>query len=522
MASKSNLVNLDAMIKRSDFASTDGDGADYDSVSTISLRDFTPGALMGPSLRKPDFQRETNHWSPEQVVSLLECFVNGDLIPSVILWKSPANVFVIDGGHRLSVLRAWIEDDYGDSTTSQTFFGFEISKSQKLAATRTRALIAERVGTWQDFLDKSTEGTADLSEKKRLNAVVTRGLSIQWVRGDADKAESSFFQINTKGTPLDEVEELLLRSRFKPVAIAARAVIRSGKGHRYWSRFNNSTATKIEAAAKQVHTALFDPELNQPIKTLDLPLAGPKGVRGALQVLIELMLVACRDQLGKPKDVVDMPNDEKGSETIKILTKTLALIRRMTGNEKGSLGLHPAVYFYGPTGRHSSPMFMGTAKLLAKKIINNDKKFFQTFTEVRSSLEDVLIEHKDLMATILQKLISLRRAEKYADLLDKIIEILAKGEKVTDGEIVKLAGLDGKIVTGNADTETVNFSDDSKSKVFIRVALASSVKCPICDGYLDLPKSVSYDHSIRKQDGGKGSSKNLQLTHPYCNQSVKN
>jgi hypothetical protein len=107
MASKSNLVNLDAMIKRSDFASTDGDGADYDSVSTISLRDFTPGALMGPSLRKPDFQRETNHWSPDQVVSLLECFVNG---------------FVIDGGHRLSVLRAWIEDDYGDQTTSQTFF----------------------------------------------------------------------------------------------------------------------------------------------------------------------------------------------------------------------------------------------------------------------------------------------------------------------------------------------------------------------------------------------------------------
>lgn len=510
------------MIKRSDFASTDGDGVDYDSVSTISLRDFTPGALMGPSLRKPDFQRETNHWSPEQVVSLLECFVNGDLIPSVILWKSPASVFVIDGGHRLSVLRAWIEDDYGDGPISQAFFGFEISESQKRAGVRTRSLVAERVGTWQHFVAKSTEGVDNPAEKKRLNTVVTRGLSIQWVRGDADKAESSFFQINTKGTPLDEVEELLLKSRFKPVAIAARAVIRAGKGHRYWSRFDSATAAQIELAAKHVHSALFDPELNTPIKTLDLPLAGPKGVRGALQVLIELMLVASRDQAGKPKTVAEMPDDEDGASTTHVLNKTLMLMRRVTGNDQGSLGLHPAVYFYGPTGRHSSPMFMGTAKLLAKKIVNNDKAFFKKFTDVRASLEALLVEHKDLMATILQKLISQKRADRYADLLDQIIGALANSTSVTDGDIVKMAGLDGKIVTGNAGTETTRFSDDTKSEVFIRVALASAVKCPICKGYLDLPKSVSYDHEKRVEDGGKAAPKNLQLTHPYCNQSVKN
>jgi hypothetical protein len=522
MASKSNLVNLDAMIKRADFASTDDDGADYDSVSTISLRDFTPGALMGPSLRKPDFQRETNHWSPEQVVSLLECFVNGDLIPSVILWKSPSNVFVIDGGHRLSVLRAWIEDDYGDGLISQAFFGFEISDSQRRAAERVRTLISERVGTWEYFAIRAIDGIDDPAEKKRLNTVVTRGLSIQWVRGDADKAEGSFFQINTKGTPLDEVEELLLKSRFKPVSIAARAVIRSGRGHRYWSRFEKSVAIKIEASAKQVHKALFDPELNQPIKTLDLPLAGPKGVRGALQVLIELILVACRDQAGKPKSVVEMPDDINGAATIKVLNRTLTLVRRMTGNEKGSLGLHPAVYFYGPTGRHSSPMFMGTAKLLAKKIVNNDKLFFPKFSAVRSSLEDLLIEHKDLMATILQKISSEKRAEKYAELLEALIESLAGDKKITDLDIVKLAGLDGKIVVGNSEVNGTNFSDDNKSEVFIKAALLTAVKCPICQSYLDTPKSLSYDHKIRVQDGGKKGAKNLQLTHPYCNQSVKN
>ena len=96
MASKANLVNLDAMIKRADFASVEEEESQFETIPNISLRDFTKGGLIGPSLRKPDFQRETNHWTPTQVVSLLECFVNGDLIPSVILWQTPTYFFVID------------------------------------------------------------------------------------------------------------------------------------------------------------------------------------------------------------------------------------------------------------------------------------------------------------------------------------------------------------------------------------------------------------------------------------------
>src|SRR5579885_2850738 len=150
MAAKTRLVNLDAMIPRADFAlEDDKSGASYENIASISVRDLKPDGLIRPILRKPDFQRETNHWSPEQVASLLECFVNGDLIPSVIVWKSPAYLFVIDGGHRLSVIRAWIEDDYGDGLVSRAFFGNSISKLQIKAAEQTRALIAEKIGKWQ-------------------------------------------------------------------------------------------------------------------------------------------------------------------------------------------------------------------------------------------------------------------------------------------------------------------------------------------------------------------------------------
>ncbi|WP_373366665.1 HNH endonuclease [Vibrio parahaemolyticus] len=43
----------------------------------------------------------------------------------------------------------------------------------------------------------------------------------------------------------------------------------------------------------------------------------------------------------------------------------------------------------------------------------------------------------------------------------------------------------------------------------------------MCNGYLDVDKSVSYDHIERVREGGHGMATNIQLTHPYCNQTIK-
>ena len=525
MTSRSRLVNLDAMIPRAHFAlQDDPNPASYENVASISVRDLKPDGLIRPILRKPDFQRETNHWSPEQVASLLECFVNGDLIPSVIVWKSPAFLFVIDGGHRLSVIRAWIEDDYGDGPISSAFFGNAISKVQIKAVQQTRALIASKIGTWQHF--QSTLDNQNLSEQERrkINTAVSRGIHVQWVQGNAEKAEASFFKINTKGTPLDEIEELLLSNRKKPIAIASRAIIRAGMGHRYWSKFPPPLCTEIEELAKRIHGTIFQPEFDTPIKTLELPLGGSTGVRAALQVLVEFMLEANRNQQGEPKELKDQSDDDDGAGTKAALSKTLDLASRMTGNDQGSLGLHPAIYFYGPTGRHLIPMFLGMSTLIARKIINNDKTFFETFSAVRGKLEDLLIRHKELIVTILQKTISRHRITNYADLIDNLVEQLFAdpSKAITDQDLVMLAGLSGKIITGTQTETGERFSGDTKSAVFIKTALTAAIRCPVCPGYLDQTKSVSYDHIKERASGGGGGEENCQLTHPYCNQATKN
>ena len=61
-------------------------------------------------------------------MTFVASFLDNEVIPSLILWKAPAYMFVIDGGHRLSALRAWMEDDYGDKAISLAFYGGEISE----------------------------------------------------------------------------------------------------------------------------------------------------------------------------------------------------------------------------------------------------------------------------------------------------------------------------------------------------------------------------------------------------------
>ena len=132
--------------------------ADHDQASatipTLGVRDLLPGNMFYLSLRKPDFQRETASWSPDKVVDFVRSFLDGDLIPSVIMWRSPESgyVFLIDGAHRLSAPMAWVHDDYGDGERSRKFYENMISKDQEEAAKKTRYLIGKQIGSYKELL----------------------------------------------------------------------------------------------------------------------------------------------------------------------------------------------------------------------------------------------------------------------------------------------------------------------------------------------------------------------------------
>lgn len=523
---------LDAMIRRADFwqkestTSTDN-SASAKAASSITLENLGSESNFLLSLRKPDFQRETNQWSVTQAHAFLQSFVDGDLVPSVILWQSDEGfIFVIDGAHRLSTLRAWIEDDYGDRGESFAFFKGEISEEQKKAAEKMRKTVEKGVGNYKSLHDKlkarrtNPNVEYDATTNKRLKHLGSRQLELQWVTGDADVAESSFFKINTQGTPLDKTEESLLRNRKCAPAIAARSIIRAATGHEYWSKFHEEIRKKIERLASDANKLLFQPEIKSPvIRTLELPLGGSASTLDALSLLMKLLSITDGTQTNRRPKLGDTGDDDDGTMTVATLKNTLKILERISGPDAGSLGLHPAVYFYSDRGKYLPDLFLGMVYLIKGQILNSNSKFFKEFTYSRAKIEEFLISNKQLLTQILQQIRSASRIERAADIFDYLIK---NADEATIDGVANAARLRGQLVDLRERVESKKFSDASKSAIMLRQSLKDAMKCPICQGRLDASKSASYDHVMRKEDGGNGDDSNGQMTHPYCNTGIKN
>lgn len=236
-------VNIDAIIPREDFEVA-GNNSSGNLKHSLSVSDFT-SSFFQPFIRKPDFQRETSEWDVKKICGFLESYINGDLIPSIILWRSSSGLFfVIDGAHRLSALIAWIFDDYGDGEISQKFYGGNIPEDQKQIASETRKQINKRIGSYKEIIESHKQSNPNFEYIQRAKNLGAFSMQVQWVDGDATKAEDSFFKINQQGEPLNKTEIKLLKSRKKGNCIAARAIIRSGKGHKYWANFTADNQKK--------------------------------------------------------------------------------------------------------------------------------------------------------------------------------------------------------------------------------------------------------------------------------------
>lgn len=517
-------VNLDAMIPRADFAATLDDSNSAEKIQSFSIEQLKQDSLLVHRLRKPDFQRETNHWDPAQILVFLKSYLDNELVPSVILWQSPSHVFVIDGGHRISTLRAWIEDDYGDGPISTKFYRGTIPDEQKRIAKRVRTLVNREIGTYAMVRSAMVEAEKyeDDLLKKHARNLATRSLSLQWVEGDAEKAETSFFKINTQGTPLHKTEARLLRERRNPIAIAARSIVRAGTGHKYWSRFDQDIRQAIESSALDLHTLLFQPELSEPIKTLDLPLGGRSAPIGALNLLMDFISIAAREPSVLESQWAINQADETGTGTINALQKCSLVMKRITGNDPASLGLHPAVYFYNHRGKHNDYLFLGVTKVFARAIQDNNKDFFKKFTKCRGRLEVFLISHKALINQAIVQIGSSQRVDRLAAMIVGLIDAFSTNREIDTEKLLLLLQLQGKIVASELEGRTKDFSDEAKSAIYLRQSLESAMTCPICGGLVDPAKSASYDHIERIREGGMGLPENGQITHPYCNSAVKN
>lgn len=512
-------VNIDALIQREDFEVENTNSFSL-NLQVLQIRDLEENAFVYKTLRKPDFQRETNEWTPEKVCEFIESFLAGDLIPSIILWNAGGVNFVIDGAHRLSALISWVFDDYGDGHISKSFFDHNIAKEQLIVAEKTRNKIKRTIGTYKEHQNAIIDiQNAEPELLKRAQRLATLGLQLQWVPGNAEKAEHSFFKINEQATPINDTEKELLKSRKKPNAIAARAIVRSGTGHKYWSKFSQDKMLEIEKIAEEINNLLFTPKLETPIKTMDLPLAGKGYSSKTLNLILDFVNIT-----NNINSKSTLENDETGEGTIKVLSKSRKVLNRIIGTHPSSLGLHPVVYFYSASGRYQITAFYAVVQLFTDKL--NDTSFFKNFTINRSIFESFLLKYKPFINQINFKYGSgLKSHNKVKQLFLNIIELTNNNSSLE--EIAKVITTSDSFNylniedTGWGAPSTNKFSKDTKSATYIRDALKNPVICEECNGLIH-KNSITFDHIVRVEDGGLGNINNAQLMHPFCNSTMKN
>ena len=510
-------INLDALIPREDFEVEEVINSGK-KKEAISIEDIKADSFFFPNLRKPDFQRETNEWDGQKVSELIRSFIEGDLIPAVILWRSAGGfLFVIDGSHRLSALAAWVNDDYGDSQISKSFYDGIIPDEQIEAANETRKLINKSVGAYSDF-------RLALSHPEKVKPEIVRfaknlgalAIQLQWVEGDARKAESSFFKINQQAAPIDKTELKLLEDRRKPNSIAARAIIRSGKGHKYWSSFSPSVQSDVQEIAAEINSVLFAPNLQTPIKTLDVPIAGKRYSAQALPLILDMINIVGGND--------NKSNDQSGEMTIQVLKNVRKIVYLLNSPHASSLGLHPIVYFYSQEGRHKSASFLAMVDFVS--YLNKSGRL-DDFIKVREKFERFVLGYDYVVQQINRKYRIAQRSYEFISLFfRKMTEHFSRDLSESDALASIQSSKDFEYLTLQMPNKLSTiagqkFSSETKSAIYIREVLQIAPRCKICNGLIHR-NSISIDHIERRRDGGSGSIDNGQLTHPYCNTGYKN
>ncbi len=196
-------------------------------------------------------------------------------------------------------------------------------------------------------------------------------------------------------------------------------------------------------------------------------------------------------------------------------------MKRISGPTEGSLGLHPAVYFYNEKGKHSTPMFLAIVAMIARALRDNNPTFFKDFTKARARLEKFLIDNKQTVGQAIVWTRSQNRVERLNKLIAELVKRFGAGEAIKSDDIFSIMGLTSRTIVSPPEPRASKISKDTKAKVLLSTSLKSAMPCEICGGLIDPKKSLSFDHKVRVREGGTGEAENVGLTHPYCNTGFK-
>jgi hypothetical protein len=506
-------------------------------------------------LKKPDFQRETNAWTPFQCKEFIESVFQGQIIPSIILWKSPETrmTYILDGAHRLSVIRAWMNDDWGDKAAG--YYERRDTDQIKIIANDVRSLIKASVGSFEDFKNSYNElqrlinqekaPKKEMSEKAFKQAsfyseVIGSNSSLyaQWETGDYNSAEQSFLRINRQGQALDPWESTLIEYRKGSYSRTIMHIANGGENGHYWPKESLNEEQKRNVSnfpeiARYIYEKLFVPSFNLPIQELTVPILVAPAYFQKHIYLLELIPLLVWNQIAPDAEdqITLLQSDYQASpeEVIHnaqhILNMLNSKLDHIAGNSNNplSLSLVPLLYWYNHRGHFLRSLLYGFVYWLfsgTDKEIRDRKLIFSAY---RDKIEFILFEYKQEIAALAALSgAGLKATRSIATFFDQILLFLSENKKVNiNAEIINDKVL--HLTQQNRKAKSIakdgrNFTKRDQTQSNIIELFNSSIKCHICGGIVNLKfGGIQYDHVKEFKQQKETDPLNMKPTHPFCN-----
>lgn len=567
MAKQKLTVYLDHHIERDSLFYRRPSTAGSETQSTrdfLNIKQLYGDQSESYLLRKPDFQRATWSWTPEDCVELLEAVLNEQVVPSVIMWlDKDGTKFVLDGGHRISVLLAWISDDWGDRLPAGHFKDDTLELASKTAAMRVRDLLDQRlIGSFQDYLlaerrhrelvqkDRAPGAEMDsvsleYAQKVRRWASVDIGFPVLWVKGDYKTAEQSFLKINKTGRQLSKWETKLVENRTSSMARAVMSIAEVQQASRFWplddkaiekSKQLSEKAQAIIERVKSLHELLFLPVYETPIRQPQQPLvATPFTKPEAKPAYVAEVLTITEGLKGQPAETDKLIQRDSGASSPELVEHGLVLLNHawddlssIYGASPRSLSMMPLVYFYSDQGRYVRSLLYG---MLYWMNYGAQKEIFDRrliFTVHRRAFEGIILTRKEEIITRIARRIGSGYEVTYptARYYHGLLKLLIKHDDVTDSTgfaadhkqlIETLGKKDVASAPRKPESTRPTFTRTQKTTVNVGEYIEMFRECEICGGRYYPGLFTQADHIEPRSKGGKTAVWNARNTHPFCN-----
>jgi len=532
-----------------------------DLENRLALKDLLEASGRVKYLRKPDFQRSTWAWTAEDCVLLLESLVNEQVVPSIIMWSNEetGTDYILDGGHRISVVLAWLRNEWEDKSGSKPDWDEEDEKRILRAASDVRNLVKLRIGEISEFKaaeqeleDLLDQGNSDARQimggkkykqarfyQKLLKGRVT--FHILWVEGDYQRAELSFLRINKSGRQLTDWETKLVENRNSSLARIVMSLTSIESAQHYWPTHEQPDILDQVLLRKRqdilnnlhdLYEVLFKPSYQLSISRLQQPIFAITDVEKRPYYLAELFTII---QGGKgyeteTKRFLESDKDAQPSDIIErgwqLVDSTIDTFAHLVGTGSNSLSLVPVVYFYTESGKYVRSLLYGMLYWLfsgSDQEILNRKRLF---TIHRAAFEHILLTNKDVVSVIGRQKgsgteITAQTAQYFHTVLELLIE--HNGDSNSNqfstryDEVIKELIGNTRIPSQLQGLRSHTFSPRQKSTKILQALLEMSLKCEICGGILDPQMGVQHDHITQRFKGGETTANNQRIVHPFCN-----